>query len=315
MPVIYIDVLLALNLLIDFMLLSATSRILRNPCRRWRMVMGALFGAACSLMIFIPDMPFVMNMAMKLVSAAIIILITYPWCGVLTYIKQIVVFFVISTLFAGLAAALWFFAAPTGFYVFNGVVYYDVSPVALTALTLICYGIICLFERFTRKRVPGGAQYRLVVETESGTVGVKALLDTGHHLTENFSGKPVIIVLQSAIEPALSEDYKNTILSFLSYSISPEGVSSSHQMPIRLISYQTVGGAGLLPAFCPKQVTVVNDRGISRDVTGVYVAVCPQIGRGEYQALFGSDIGDLFRGLPDSLITKKEERQTYDIRR
>lgn len=36
MPVIYIDVLLALNLWIDFILLLATARILRLPRRRWR---------------------------------------------------------------------------------------------------------------------------------------------------------------------------------------------------------------------------------------------------------------------------------------
>ena len=44
MPVIYIDVLLALNLWIDFILLLATARILRLPRRRWRMVLGALLG-------------------------------------------------------------------------------------------------------------------------------------------------------------------------------------------------------------------------------------------------------------------------------
>ena len=48
MPVIYIDVLLALNLWIDFILLLATARILRLPRRRWRMVLGALLGAATS---------------------------------------------------------------------------------------------------------------------------------------------------------------------------------------------------------------------------------------------------------------------------
>ena len=55
MPVIYIDVLLALNLWIDFILLLATARILRLPRRRWRMVLGALLGAATSCLIFLPD--------------------------------------------------------------------------------------------------------------------------------------------------------------------------------------------------------------------------------------------------------------------
>ena len=48
MPVIYLDVLLALNLFIDFLLLSAAARILRIPGRTGRRVLGALLGAACA---------------------------------------------------------------------------------------------------------------------------------------------------------------------------------------------------------------------------------------------------------------------------
>ena len=65
MPVIYIDVLLALNLFIDFLLLSVTARIRRRPHRRWRTVLGALFGAACSCLIFLPDMPPVLSVAVN----------------------------------------------------------------------------------------------------------------------------------------------------------------------------------------------------------------------------------------------------------
>ena len=39
MPVIYLDVLVVLNWFIDFLLLSSTSRILRLPFKRWRLVL------------------------------------------------------------------------------------------------------------------------------------------------------------------------------------------------------------------------------------------------------------------------------------
>ena len=68
MPVIYIDVLLALNLWIDFILLLATARILRLPRRRWRMVLGALLGAATSCLIFLPDLPTAAATAVKLAA-------------------------------------------------------------------------------------------------------------------------------------------------------------------------------------------------------------------------------------------------------
>lgn len=142
MPVIYIDVLLALNLWIDFILLLATARILRLPRRRWRMVLGALLGAATSCLIFLPDLPTAAATAVKLAAACVILLVAFPWRGRLLYIKSVVVFFVISTLFAGMAGALYFFAAPQGFYVVGGVVYYDVSPLTLVLLTVVSYGAL-----------------------------------------------------------------------------------------------------------------------------------------------------------------------------
>ena len=164
MPVIYIDVLLALNLFIDFLLLSVTARIRRRPHRRWRTVLGALFGAACSCLIFLPDMPPVLSVAVKLVMAAVIVLIAYPWAGISVFLKDGVVFFVCSTAFAGLSLALWFFAAPQGFYVVNGVVYYDVSPLTLVALTVVSYGILWTWDRVTRKKAPLGGEYHLTLD-------------------------------------------------------------------------------------------------------------------------------------------------------
>ncbi len=58
MPVIYLDVLVVLNWFIDFLLLSSTSRILRLPFKRWRLVLGALLGGISSCLIFLPAMPF-----------------------------------------------------------------------------------------------------------------------------------------------------------------------------------------------------------------------------------------------------------------
>lgn len=57
----------------------------------------------------------------------------------------------LSALFGGVAYALWFFAAPAGFYVVGGVVYYDVSPLMLTALTVVSYAAVSVWDRLTRK--------------------------------------------------------------------------------------------------------------------------------------------------------------------
>ena len=54
----------------------------------------------------------------------------------------------------------------------------------------------------------------------------------------------------------------------------------------------------MLPAFRPEHLTVVAENGANRDATGAYVAVCEELGRGDYDALVGTDIAGLFDAPP-----------------
>lgn len=304
MPVIYLDVLLALNLFIDFLLLLATVRLLRLPAKRWRLVLAALFGAGCSCLIFLPELPLPVSALIKLAAAALILRIAFPWYGFWSYIKQITVFVIVSTIFAGLAFALWFFAAPEGFYVVNGIVYYDVSPLMLTFLTVISYGMIWAYDRATRRRAPENREYRLLLDAGAGEVTLRALHDTGNGLTDAFTGSAVVVARLGAIESCLAPDLRVALTHSLAGEMTdladsedaPGGVATAVAVRrhLRLIPFHSLGGGGLLPAFRPDHLRLLSPAGACRDITGAYVAVCAHLGRGEYDALIGSDLAGLF---------------------
>ncbi len=128
MPVLYLDVLMAVNLLIDFLLLSVTARLLRLPGKKGRLLAGASAGALSSCMILLPAMPAAVSVLLKLAAAAAVVRLAFRWFGWRSYFKQMAVFFISSTLLAGIAYALVIFAAPEGLYVVDGVVYYNISP-------------------------------------------------------------------------------------------------------------------------------------------------------------------------------------------
>lgn len=285
---IYLDVLLAVNLFIDFVLLESTARLLRLPHKRWRVVAGAAAGAASCCIILVP-LSAVWLAIFKLAAAAVLIRTAFAWRGVLPYIKQLVVFFVLSTVFAGVAMALFVFAAPVGLYVIGGVVYYDVSPLMLTALTVLSYGIIRLWDRFTRKREPVGRDYRLRATLAGRTVELRALYDSGNGLTEPFSGAPVAVAAYKSVEPLLSLSLRETMRGLLE---GAPDTGAAMQAGLRLVPYQSVGGTGLLPAFRPDALGILPENGPERAVTGAYVAVCDTLGRGDYEVLVGIDLMD-----------------------
>lgn len=325
MPVIYLDVLLVLNLWIDFLLLLATARVLRLPRRRGRLILGAAIGAASSCLLFLPPLSAWLTTLLKFAAAALILLAAFPWRGGWPYLKSVTVFFVISTVFAGLAAALWFFAAPQGFYVVNGVVYYDVDALMLVALTVVSYGIVCVFDRFTRKKAPIGSEYRLTVAGSGEPLEIRALYDSGNRLTEPFSGSPVAVVEYRALEPILPPEWREALRPGRDEDgeRSPAGPAQSARPPqsadqalrarLRLIPFRSVGGNGLLPAFQPPQLWLTDAGGVRREITGTYIAVCDQLGRGDYQALIGADLAALAEtGGPQRFARSDRKRREPD---
>lgn len=299
MPVIYLDVLIALNIFIDFLLLSATARILRIPYRRARLIAGALLGGASSCLIFIPDYYSVLLFILKLCSAFLIIRLAFRWQSFLLYIKQCTVFLISAALFAGIAYALWFFAAPSGFYVVNGIVYYNVSPLLLTILIVISYLAVSLYDRFTHKKISSNYDFHLLIDFDCGMADLRALYDTGHHVTDVFTGVPVIIVDYKAAEPYLSKELLAAIKTALfsdTEIIQNTSVETAVKARIRMIPYRTINGTGLLPAFRPSHITLIAEQGVKKDITGTFIAVSKVLARGEYQAILGNDIVNLLEG-------------------
>ncbi len=277
MVTIYLDILLILNWWIDYLLLLGVCRILGGGGRPWRLVLGALVGALSCLILFLPPLPVLVTLLLKLAAALLMVLVAFRWQGFSGLCRRTLLLFTLSAGLAGLCGALYFFVAPEGFYVVNGVVYYAVPPLLLVGLTVVCYGLLTLSDWLTRRRAP--RQHTFTVEITEGerAVSFLCLYDTGNHLVEPFSGFPVLVIERDVAEGLRS---------------IPESVES---VPPgegwRLIPYETVGGGGLLPAFIPSKITVHTPKApyILRDC---YVAVCPRLGRGEYRGLMGTALGE-----------------------
>ena len=274
--VIYIDVLLALNWWIDYLLLLAVRRSTGGAGRPWRLAVGALVGALSCLVLFLPPLAVWISLMVRLLAAAGMVTIAFCPCSSRSWCHRVVLLFALSAGLAGLCGGLYFFLAPQGFYVFNGVVYYSVPPLVLVALTVVCYGALWLAEQLLRRRAPKGHLFRVRVTHGDRHVEFDCLYDSGNHLVEPFSGRPVLVMERRIAAELVC-------------------VPTVEDMPAekgwRLVPYDTIGGSGLLPAFSPVSVVAVI-RGETRPLPECYVAVCERLSRGEYSGLIGSSMGE-----------------------
>ena len=264
---VYIDVLVGVNLFINYFLLLAVSKFLSITVKRMRLFAAAALGAAYSLTILLPEVNLFLSFMIKLVMAATIVLAAYSFCGVKQFLRQLAAFYIISFAFAGFMLALWFFIAPQGLIIKNSVVYFNISPLLLIILTVICYLIIRAINRLTGRQAPDEIFCRMKIDYDGKSVSFIGKVDTGNSLTEPFSNYPVVVVYDQCVE-----------------SLIPEEDSGK----IRLVPFQAVSGGGLLPAFKPDLLTVICGKK-QIEIHNVYIAVTKSK-LGEFSALLNPDL-------------------------
>ena len=287
--VIYLDVLICTNLLINYLLLLATAKLSARFSGRRRLFLAAALGSLTSLLILLPPIGFCWEMLTRIVSAFVIVAVAFPRKSYKIYGKTVFCFFAVSMGFAGVMFALWMFMAPSSFYIANGIVYFDISAVTLVVLSLTAYLLLSLFHRIFRVHPISNRIYEVRVEIDGKTVKLKGYLDTGNTLRDPFLGTPVAVCSIEKILPILPA----AIMDYYERVQGSPGKNGSllveTKSPARVIPFQTVGGSGLLVAFRPDHF-VFFEGGREREVEDILIGITEkQVGGGNYDLLLGRD--------------------------
>lgn len=252
---IYIDVLVTVNIFIDFFLLMCIRRFLNIRAKLFRLIFGSLTGGILSLTALLPEIPTGLNIIIDIAFASIIVFITFGRTDIKSYIKRVAVYFGISFFFCGIMIFIYTAFKPKGMAISNDFVYFDISPVLLIILTLVCYYILKLINRLTKgdisKRV-----CNVMIENNGITATFGAVLDTGCSVKEPFSGEYVIIAEKSLLE-GITPDERKT----------------------RMIPFDSLGGNGLLKGFKPDRIQ------IDGKDTSAYIGVCEGVIKSEVKAI------------------------------
>lgn len=259
---VYIDVLITVNIFIDFFLLLCSKKFLHIKAPLFRMILGSIFGGITSLVALLPQIPPGINILADILFAAVIIFITFGRTNIKNFFKRVAIYFAISFSFCGIMIFVYTTFRPKGMEIYNDVVYFNISPVILIILTLVCYYILRLIKRLT-KSVCGTQAYIVELSLNKQTVTFCAKVDTGCNLKEPFSGDYVIIVEKQLLENLCPDKSKQ-----------------------RVIPFESLGGSGILKGFKPDYIKI-NRTEILNDV---YIGICENILKGDIRALIPYEI-------------------------
>ncbi len=276
---IYVDVLIIINIYINYGLLLLTCYAVRRSAERLKILLAALFGGIYSLIILIPGISDTAVSVSRVPALAVMVLLSFGFVGAREYLKAAFAFLGVNLIFAGAMFLLWFFLCPQNMYFNGGIVYFGIDALTLVLLTVGAYLIIRLVSVFTRSRVPHNLIYAAEFYLSGRAFRCRALYDSGNSLCDPFSGEGVIIVHIDVFKDIVKENIFDDL-------------GSGGDISFKLIPVKSVSGARLLPSFRL-------DRAVLRSAEKAFslekpvVALCREkIHGGEYGALLYSAVFD-----------------------
>ncbi|MBQ7329534.1 MAG: sigma-E processing peptidase SpoIIGA [Oscillospiraceae bacterium] len=249
---VYLDGVIFLNFLVDFLLLLAAGRLCGFPVRIGRAAAGGALGGVYAAFCLLPGFSFLGNFLWRTVSLCAIAVVAYGFS--LSGLRRGLVFVFLCLALGG---------AVTG--IGKGGI-----------LGIVCAaGIICLLCCVGFHGRLGGTNY-LPVELSYGgrNLRLTALQDTGNTLLDPVTGQQVLVIGADAAQK----------LTGLTLQQLQSPVESVGAIPgLRLIPYHCVGGCGFMLALRLQGVKIGSWQG------STLVAFAPEgLNReGAYQALTG----------------------------
>ena len=252
---VYLDMVVLLNFLVDFLLLLGTNRLSGFPLGPGRSAAGALLGGVYGGACMLPSFRFLGNILWRIVSLACIAMLAFgigrsAW-------KRGGVFVLLSMAMGGIALSL-------------GKSNFPSLLLAAASVWLLCraaFGDIVGGQEYVAVEIPG----------REGILRLTALKDTGNTLRDPVTGAPVLVIDGASAKML-------TGLTAAQLEAPLETLAAQPVPGLRLIPYRAVGvSGGMLLAMRFDGVK------IGQRVQSTVVAFAPSgLGGGSmYQALMG----------------------------
>lgn len=255
---VYLDLVVLLNFLVDFLLLLGTNRLSGFPLGPGRSAAGAVLGGVYSGACLLPGFGFLGSALWRTVSLGCIGVLAFGW-GRSAW-KRSGIFVLLSMAMGGIALSLGRSSFPS---------------LVLSALS------VWLLCRAAFGESVGGREYvPIEITGREGQIRLMALKDTGNTLRDPITGEPVLVIdgASAGVITGLSEKDLATPLETLAARPVPG---------LRLISYRAVGvSGGMLLAMRFEKVKIG-----PREQSAVVAFAPGGLGNGNaYQALIGGTI-------------------------
>lgn len=292
---IYLDVVIVENLIMDAIIIYATAIVLKVKIRHLRIIISSLIGAIYSVLSYISDLEIYNNLFLKIFLSIVMVYIAFSPQNIKTLMKQILIFYLTSFLFGGVAFALIYVIKPQEILMKNGLFLgmYPLKTVFLGAIVATAI-LITAFKVVKSNITKKDMMCNVSIELNNKTVNIKTMIDTGNMLKEPISGLPVIVVENTALYELIPKEILDNLDDILGgdFQKIPDNIKSTYIAKLKWIPYSSLGKQnGMLVGIkADKAIVEKDDQVIEHDnvIVGIYNKSLTK--RGEYRGLIGVEL-------------------------
>lgn len=293
----------------NYIILFATGIINKNKASIIRLLLSSIVGSVYAILSYMSLLEIYASTILKILLSISMIYIAFKPYNLKSLCKQLLIFYLTSFTFGGVAFALLYFVRPQDILMKNGVLI-GMYPIKIALLGgIVGFTIITIAFKTIKGRLSKKDMLCYVKIMFNGKEKqVKALIDTGNLLKEPITGVPVIIVEKNELFEIFPNHLLKNLEKIIKGDISEELNIDEYISKFRVIPFMSLGKEnGMLLGIKTDKVIIQTEEKIQENenvIIGIYDKCLTK--NGTYTALVGLDIFEGGKEYEYNGIAKRE---------
>lgn len=292
---VYLDVVFIENIIMNYIILYGTAVIAKVIPKHVRLILASGVGALYAIVAYLSILKIYSCIVLKVFLSVIIVYIAFNSQNIKIMFKQLLLFYLTSFVFGGVAFFLIYIVKPQDIIMRNGV-YVGTYPLKIAFLGAFLGFIVTIlsFKIIKTKLSKKSLLCNAIISINKKQIETVAMIDTGNLLKDPISNTPVIVVEHTLLYNILPKQILNNLESILGGELEkiPEDVKEKYISKLKVIPFSSLGKQnGLLLGIKADEIKIeIEDETIIKDniIVGIYDKSLTK--RGEYRALIGMNL-------------------------
>ena len=292
---VYIDVVFLENLILNVIILYATSLIAKINLKIIRTLISASIGSIYAIMYYIFQIGLYSNIIFKFVLSVIMIYVAFNPKEFKTLLKVLILFYLTSFVFGGASLSVIYLVNAQRINIQNGMIIGKYTMNTIFTGIIIAFIVIVIAFKIIKSKISKNDLFcDIRFKINNKEIKTKAMLDTGNLLKEPITNIPVVVVEHKLLYDVIPNEILDNIENILGGDLEDisDEVKSDYISKLKVIPFTSLGKQNVILLGIKADELIVeemnSEKKIDKVIIGIYNKELSK--KRTYSALIGIDV-------------------------